>query len=434
LTVDAWALVVAAAVIAGYAALSRRLANTPITAAIVFVAAGFLLGGEGLGWLKLSFNEHGVSVLAEATLVVVLFTDASRIDLRALRREYSVPVRLLSIGLPLTIIAGAIVGALLLPGVTFAEAAVLAIVLAPTDAALGQAVVTDARLPSRIRQALNVESGLNDGLCVPLLTIMLAIADVDSGRQTAAHATQLVVEAIGWGVFGGVVAGVVGGGLLRLAREHDLIADSWMPIVPLMAALGSFAIADALGGSGFIAAFVGGVVYRRVARADPEAILLTEQIGNVLNAATFIVFGALILGGVWTRIGAVEVVYAVLSLTVVRMVPVAISMLGTRARLPTVAFLGWFGPRGLASIVFGIVVVDAANLPHTSVLIVAITVTVAMSVLAHGISAAPLASRYAAWCSAAVNRGHAPMESVDAPTQRSRFGSVAPPQPNSPAT
>ena len=179
-------------------------------------------------------------MLAEATLVVVLFTDASRIDLRALRSEHRVPVRLLSIGLPLTIVAGAIVGALVLPGVTFAEAGVLAIVLAPTDAALGQAVVTDQRLPSRIRQALNVESGLNDGLCVPLLAIMIAVADVDSGRQTAAHAAQLVLEAIGWGLFGGIVAGVVGGGLLRLAHDRDLIADAWVPVVPLMAALGSF--------------------------------------------------------------------------------------------------------------------------------------------------------------------------------------------------
>ena len=262
---DAWALVVAAAVIAGYAAVSGRLANTPITAAIVFVSAGFVLGGEGLGWLHLSINEHDVSVLAEATLVVVLFTDASRIDLRALRREYSVPVRLLSIGLPLTIVAGAIVGALILPGVTFAEAGVLAIVLAPTDAALGQAVVTDARLPSRIRQALNVESGLNDGLCVPLLAIMLAIADVDSGQPDRCARDPARGRSHRLGRVRRNSGGVVGGALLRLARDHDLIAEAWIPVVPLMAALGSFAIADALGGSGFIAAFVGGVAYRRVA-------------------------------------------------------------------------------------------------------------------------------------------------------------------------
>ena len=236
-----------------------------------------------------------------------------------------------------------------------------------------------------------------------------------------------MVEAIGWGVFGGIVAGVIGGGLLRLAQDHDWIADAWIPVVPLAAALGSFAIADALGGSGFIAAFVGGVAYRRVARAKPESVVLTEQIGNVLDAATFIVFGAVVLGGLWSRIGAVEVAYALLSLTVIRMVPVAIAMLGTRARFPTVAFLGWFGPRGLASIVFGIVVVEAANLPHTSVLMVTITVTVALSVIAHGISAAPLAARYATWYSAAVGRGGAHMEKVEAPTPRSRFGVISPP-------
>jgi len=422
-----WTLVVIATVISGYAALSRRLAGTPVTAAIVFVAAGLAFGHVGIDWLQLSFHEHSVSVLAEATLVVVLFADASRIDLRALRREYAIPARLLGIGLPLTIVAGTVVGALLIPGITWSEAAVLAIVLAPTDAALGQAVVTDARLPSRIRQALNVESGLNDGLCVPLLTIMLAIATADTGHVTAAHATRLVVEAIGWGVFGGVVAGAVGGGLLRIARDHDLIADAWVPVLPLMAALASFAVADALGGSGFIAAFVAGIAYGRVAPRDPEATLLTEQIGDVLNAATFIVFGAAILGGLWSEIGAVEIAYAALSLTIVRMLPVAVALAGSRARLPTVAFLGWFGPRGLASIVFGVVVVEAAGLTHTSALTVAIVVTVALSVVAHGISAAPLTNRYAAWCTAAVERGHATMESMKVPTQRWRRGPVVRP-------
>ncbi|HWS46390.1 MAG TPA: cation:proton antiporter, partial [Acidimicrobiia bacterium] len=205
---DSWSLVVIAAVIAAYAAVSRRLTGTAVTAAMVFVAAGFVLGTEGVDWLHGTFSQHSVSVLAEATLVVVLFVDASRIDLRALRREYAVPARLLGFGLPLTIVAGTVAAMIVLPSLSAAEALVLAIVLAPTDAALGQAVVTDPRLPSRIRQGLNVESGLNDGLCVPLLTIALAIASTEAGTSTGAHATQLVFEAIGWGVFGGAVAGV----------------------------------------------------------------------------------------------------------------------------------------------------------------------------------------------------------------------------------
>ena len=302
-----WALVIIAAVIVGYAALTRRLATTPITAAIVFVAAGLLFGHVGLDWLKLSFNDRSITVLATSTLVVVLFSDASRVDLHALRREYALPARLLGIGLPLTIVAGTVIGALLIPGITWPEAAVLAIVLAPTDAALGQAVVTNPDLPSRIRSALNVESGLNDGICVPLLTIMLAVAAADSGQESNLHAARLVAEAIGWGAFGGLVAGFAGAGLLRFARRRDLIAEAWIPIVPLMTAIASFAIADALGGSGFIAAFVAGVVYGGIAPRDPEATLLSEQLGNVLNAGTFIVFGAAILGVLWDKIGAIDI-------------------------------------------------------------------------------------------------------------------------------
>ena len=177
--------------------------------------------------------------LAEATLVVVLFTDASRIDLRVLRREYSVPARLLGVGLPLTIVAGALAAGIVLHDVTWAEAAVLAIVLAPTDAALGQAVVTDENLPSRIRQGLNVESGLNDGLCVPLLTIALAIAQTDAGDISASHAARLVVEAIGWGIVGGVIAGAVAAWALLAARARGWIEGHWAQVVPVFGGRGS---------------------------------------------------------------------------------------------------------------------------------------------------------------------------------------------------
>jgi NhaP-type Na+/H+ or K+/H+ antiporter len=414
--VDSSSLVVIATVFLAYAAVSRRLQGTSITAPIVFVGAGFLLGSEGLGWLHVTFGQDAISTLAEATLVVVLFTDASRIDLRALRSEYAVPARLLGIGLPLTIAAGALIGGLVLPGVTWAEALVLAIVLAPTDAALGQAVVTDPSLPSRIRQGLNVESGLNDGLCVPLLAIALAIAQTEAGDTSGTHAAKLVVEAIGWGVVGGIVAGAIAGYVLRTAKAHGWITEQWIPVVPVLAAVGAYGIADARFGSGFIAAFVAGVVFGRIARTDADAAAFSEELGNVLNGVTLIVFGAAVLGAVWSRIGLVDVVYAVSSLTIVRMVPVAIAMIGTRARPPTVLFLGWFGPRGLASIVFGVLVIEGGNLPHTGVLVVALTATVASSVVAHGLTAAPLARRYAAWFAASPT----PMESTPAPAQRWR--------------
>jgi NhaP-type Na+/H+ or K+/H+ antiporter len=414
--VDGTSLVVVAAVFLAYAVLSRRLDGTSLTAAMVFVGAGFVFGSEGLGWLDIEGGQSAVRTLAEATLVIVLFTDASRIDLRALRREYVVPARLLGIGLPLTIAAGAVAAGLVVPNVTWAEAIVLAIVLAPTDAALGQAVVVDEALPSSIRQGLNVESGLNDGLCVPLLAIALAVAQADAGETTGVHAARVAAEAIGWGLVGGVLAGVVAALAVRASRKRDWVEGRWLEIVPVVTAVAAFGIADSRGGSGFIAAFVGGAVYGRIVGREVDAAAFSEELGGVLNGITLIVFGAAVLGSLWDRIGLAELGYAVLSLTVVRMVPVAIAMVGSHARLPTLGFLGWFGPRGLASIVFGVVVVEAAGLPHTTELVVAITVTVALSVFAHGVSAAPLARRYAAW----QGREESAMELVPAIHQRWR--------------
>ena len=394
---DGTGLVLVAAVFFAYAVLSRRLDGTSITAAMVFVGAGFVFGNEGLGWLDIQGGQSSVRVLAEATLVIVLFTDASRIDLRALRREYVVPARLLGIGLPLTIIAGTIAAQIVIPGITWAEAVVLAIVLAPTDAALGQAVVTDEALPSPMRQGLNVESGLNDGLCVPLLAIALVIAQADAGQTTGVHAVRLAAQAIGWGLVGGVVAGVVAACAVRASRERGWVEHRWLEVVPVATAVAAFGIADARGGSGFIAAFVGGAVYGRIVGRDLQAAGFSEELGGVLNGLTLLVFGSAVLASVWDHIGLAEVLYAVLSLTLARMAPVAIAMLGSHMRLPTIAFLGWFGPRGLASIVFGVVVVETSGLPHTTELVTAIAVTVALSVVAHGVSAAPLAHRYASW-------------------------------------
>ena len=204
---------------------------------------------------------------------------------------------------------------------------------------------------------------------MPLLAIALAVAQTDAGDTTAAHAARLVGEAIGWGIVGGVVAGVAAGCVLRAARSRDWIEARWIPVVPVIGAVGAFGIADARGGSGFIAAFVGGAVFGRIAGRAADDAAFSEELGSVLNGVTLIVFGAAVLGSLWSQIGLVEVFYAVLSLTLVRMLPVAIAMIGSRARPPTVLFLGWFGPRGLASIVFGVVVVEAAGLPHTSELV-----------------------------------------------------------------
>src|SRR3954447_24620892 len=337
-----------AGIVIAYAGFSRFFDRTPVSAPIFFLSLGFVAGNKGLGWIDLSPTSEQIRVLAELTLTLVLFADASRIDVSALRREYAVPARLLGIGLPLTILTGWALRVVLFGALPASEVLILAIILAPTDAALGQAVVTDPRLPSRIRQGLNVESGLNDGMCVPLLFIALAITHADTGSTSAHGALVLVVEAIGYGVLFGAIAGVAGALLARMWRGRGFLDASWGQILPAATAALAYALAAPLGGSGFIAAFVAGFAFGAVGRhRSGEATYLVDQLGELTNAVTFVVFGAAIVGPVLAGLTWQAAVYGVLSLTVVRMLPVAVALLGTRARRPTVAFVGWFGPRGL---------------------------------------------------------------------------------------
>jgi NhaP-type Na+/H+ or K+/H+ antiporter len=402
-----WAVAVVALTLLAFAAISGRIAGTPITAAMVFTAVGLIVGSEALGLIDVPPAGETVKLLAEATLALVLFADASRIDVRSLRGELSVPLRLLGVGLPLTLLTGFVVALIVFPELSWSEALLLAVILAPTDAALGQAVVTLMRLPSRVRQGLNVESGLNDGICVPLFWIVLAIAQAESGAIGNGAAVRLVLEQIGYGILAGVLAGVAAACV----------------IVPLAGAGLAFGIADPIGGSGFIAAFVGGFVFGAIRRrSGGEVGHLIEELGEIFNAVTFIVFGAVLLGPVLGDVTWSVALYAVLSLTVVRLIPVAIAMIGTGARRPTLAFLGWFGPRGLASIVFAVLVLEEGGLPHDGVILTTTYVTIGLSVLAHGLTAAPLANRYAAWYESHPREALGGLEGSDVREVRWRFG------------
>ena len=418
---EAWALALVALSLVAVATISGRLAGTPVTVAILFVAFGLLVGPETLDGIDVSSSSGTVRSLAEATLALVLFCDASRIDLKQLRRSVDVPLRLLGIGLPLTIALGAIAAAAIFGVLTLWEAVILGIVLAPTDAALGQAVVSDERVPQRIRQGLNVESGLNDGICVPLLFAAVAAADVESEISGGRDAGTLLLEELGYGAVGGVVAGVLIALAITQAGRRGLIAAEWRQVIPVAGAALAYGIAIALHGSGFIAAFVAGAVFRAAYRHDPEELnRLGEQIGGILNGITFVLFGAILLGPALALLTWELALYAVLSLTLVRMVPVAIAMLGSGARPATVGFLGWFDPRGLASIVFAVIVIDESRLPNESLLTVAIYLTVGLSVFAHGLTAAPLADRYARWFARHPRDRRPPMEDAAAEVTRSR--------------
>ena len=416
-----WSLPSVALALIAVAAVSKRLSGSPITPAILFVSIGILVGPEVLDAVDISSTGSTVRALAEATLALVLFSDASRIDLGELRRESSVPLRLLGIGLPLTIGLGALAAAVIFDALTFWEAVIIGVVLAPTDAALGQAVVTDPRVPGRIRQGLNVESGLNDGICVPLLFAAVAAADVESHISGGRTGMTLLLEEVGYGIAGGVAAGLLIGAVIVYAGRRDLIEGTWRQVIPAAGAALAYGTAAALDGSGFIAAFVAGMVFRAVIKRDPEDMnRLTEEAGAVLNGLTFVLFGAILLGPALGELSWKLALYAVLSLTVVRMVPVALAMLGSHAQLPTIGFLGWFGPRGLASIVFAVIVIEESQLPHEHLIVTAIYLTVGLSVFAHGLTAAPLANRYAHWFERHPRGKAPPMESVPTEVTRAR--------------
>ena len=393
-----WSLVVLALALLGFAAISGRIEGTPLTPPMVFTAVGLVVGAKALGLDVPPPYGHEIKLLAEATLSVVLFSEASRIDRESLLGELGLPARLLGIGLPLTICAGFAVALGLLGTLAWAEALLLAVILAPTDAALGQAVVSLPRLPLRVRQSLNVESGLNDGLCVPLFLIVLAVAQAEESEVGWGRAMRVLAEKIGYGALGGVLAGIAASAVVLLAERKGFVKPTWLQVVPVAGAALAFAFAEAIGGSGFIAAYVGGAVFGRLPRRHAESVsYLIDEVAAVLSAVTFVVFGGVLLRPALGDVTWPIALYAFLSLTLIRMVPVAISLVGTKSRLPTVALFGWFGPRGLASIIFALILVEEGGLPHDDVLLTATFVTVGLSVLAHGLSAAPLANRYADW-------------------------------------
>ncbi len=388
-------LLIIAVVVFGYALVSERLSMSPVTAPMVFTTAGIIVGSGGFGWFDLELESEATSILVEATLVLVLFTDAIRIDLRQLRNQAALPGRMLTIGLPLTIVAGTVLAVIVVPGLDLIEGALLAAVLAPTDAALGQAVVSDRRLPVRIRQTLNVESGLNDGIVVPVVAVLL----VATSAEAAGGATDwvgLAARQIGFGVFAGVAAGVIGGRLLDQRAAADQVEGIYRQLAAIAIAAAAFALAGVLGGNGFIAAFVAGLSFGRIAREQCAGVQdFTEDEGELLSAITFVLFGAVLVGPVLGDLTWSIALYVVLSLTVVRIIPIVVSLTASGTFFETRLFFGWFGPRGLASILFALLVREELDNEVGRTIFTVAAWTVLVSVFVHGLTATAWAGRLA---------------------------------------
>ncbi len=358
---------------------------------------GFLCGGDALGWVDLQIGGEGLKILAELTLALVLFTDSANTNLATLRRIETIPIRLLLIGLPLTIVFGFATGFLLFDELGPFGIALLATMLAPTDAALGKAVVTNRSVPESVRESLNVESGLNDGICVPVLLFFLALAvgDTESGHAAGLMAT-LTLQAIGIGVLVGGGAGLGGGRLIRRCADRGWVTGSWTQIPVIALALACFAAAQWLEGSGFIACFVAGMIFGTTEKRHKSRLLdAAEGVGDSMALVTWFMFGAVAVGLTWEHLDWRVFAYALSSLTIVRILPVFISAIGLGLRWDTRLFIGWFGPRGLASIVFVVLVLDE-TIPGSEILATTVTWTILLSVVLHGLSANSLAKAYGA--------------------------------------
>ncbi len=399
-------LVVFGAVLVGYTLVSGRLDGTPLTAPMVFTGAGIVVALAG-GSVGVDVAESGGTVhvtetgkhLAEVALVLLLFTGAARIDVRSLGEKPRLPLRLLAIGLPLTIALGSLVALVLFDELDFWEACILGAVLAPTDAALGQVVVSSPKLPVRLRETLDVEAGLNDGLTVPFFTVFAAVAvDKELGNAPLARA---IVEKLGYGALIGAGIGVAGGILLREASKRGWSAPAFEQLALLAIALLAWWVAEDAGGSGLIAAFVGGMALGAVARGVAERVSdFTADFGQLLSLLVFYALGITAVE-LADRITWEMAVYTSLSLTVIRMLPVALALVRAEQRPWTVAYVGWFGPRGLASILLALILLlEYPGLPRGGTIFVAVVVAVVASVFLHGVTAAPLTDRYARTLSA----------------------------------
>ena len=380
----------------GFGLVSAKFDKSIVTPPMVFTGMG-VVTALVFGHLVSADQERQLlEVVAEITLVIVLFTDASRIRLSSLIRDRAIPVRLLGIGLPLTFFAGALIATCIFPEFTMWESALLAAILAPTDAALGQAVVSSPSVPLKIRQSLNVESGLNDGIVLPLVMLCAALGSALASQSTGYDWLTYWVQQVTLGPLVGILVGAIGGVALARAKKAGWLNKDFEQLSGVALSFVAWSGALLIGGNGFIAAFVAGLTISSFAENIGKSLRdFGEAEGQLLVLVTFFLFGLAMIVPTVQRAGASYYLYAAISLTAIRMVPVAISVWGLKFHLPTIVFLGWFGPRGLASLLFGLLVVSKSELAHeTQILDIAI-VTVFMSILVHGLSAVPAASWYA---------------------------------------
>ena len=402
-----WGWAAVAGVVLLYAAYSRRMSNSVVTGPMVFVFLGWLVSDSGLDLVKVEIDGDLTKALFKMTLALLLFIEASRTDVRALRADAGWVMRLLFVTMPIVILFGAVAAWLLFDGISVWEAAVLGVILAPTDSALGLPVVSNMAVPGRVRRTLVAESGLNDGLALPLALIFTAAALADLGIEVESGPVEFILKQVGVGVVGGVVFGAAAGWLVAQALGGLNISSKWLNLAPIAAALLAYAGTEALEGNGFVAVWVAGLLYgwvlRGVTEDEHEYAGFTEDLNGILVLASFFVFGATMLGHALDVVSVEMVVFGLLSLIVIRPLATVVGFVGDKSSLISKLFIGWFGPRGIASIIIVAIVVKEAGLAKDDVLVAITSIAVALSVYLHGVTAAPGASWFGRWATEETN-------------------------------
>ena len=404
------------------AGVSRRIRHTVVTLPILYVLFGLGVGLLFKDQIKVFRNAELVEVIAGLTLTLMLATDASRITIHRLFRYHDLPLRLLAIGVPLAIGLGAVLAALLFGELGIWGAAVLGVILAPTDASVAENVMENPKVPMRIRQALNVESSLNDGVALPFLLLFLSLAVSNEVGIGSGYYLRFATEKIVFGILAGVATGYLAARYIHWGLESGWMSDRFRKICWLALVILTFWVAEQFNGNGYIAAFCFGITSgNTLSKRESESLYQYAEVENaLLMLVTYIIFGMVMLPRALEYIDLTIVLYAVLSLTVVRMLPVAISMLGAKLRGTTILFLGWFGPRGIASILYVLTVLGTDDIAGRETIYAVAMITVFFSVMAHGISAAPLANWYGERMVKLDEKGLADAETASVPEMPTR--------------
>lgn len=381
-----------------FANFSGKIEKSVFSGPMIFSIVGLLFSPHLLSGVSLDLDNKAIQFVAEFTLMILLFTDASRINIKSLRKEHTLPMQMLGISLPLTIILGALTALLIFDFISIPTALILAVILAPTDAALGQAVVSYEKIPVRIRQTINVESGLNDGIALPFLILFISIAtgaESDHGSDRIAHWFLFAGKQIGFGIIIGIVVGLFGGRFVSFCQNKGIASKTFTDLSAVVLAILSFSLAEIIHGNGYISAFIAGLTLGNTSKHICDGVFdFAETEGQLLTLLTFLFFGSIIIYPTLQSITVEMLVYAVLSLTLIRIIPVFIGLIRDKLNFETKLFLGWFGPRGVATILYSILILNNTDIPNKEFIFNTAMLTVVLSIFLHGASAMPWSVAY----------------------------------------